>query len=194
MAGNGWLAFPRETTQISTACPLAASAPFEITCIALAAGFLEKSRSPQFNMMPTFQKNKEDSSATSIKSSLPGPVDRFQAGSARGYWKRKNLRKFRKLRKKKAPSQPVKERKKLDDFKILQANVAGIGTKKLDYQKLMHDNQVHVALFQETLHRNTNIHVTGYTAYPCKCRNCRGIITYVRNDVNFMVMHQFLVF
>ena len=48
----------------------------------------------------------------------------------------------------------------------------------------MHDNQVHVALFQETLHRNTNIHVTGYTAYPCKCRNCRGIITYVRNDVN----------
>ena len=136
--------------------------------------------------MPKTQRNKEDSSATSIKSSLPGPVDRYQAGSARGYWKRKkNIRKFRKLRqKKKAPPQPAKERKNLEDFKILQANVAGIGTKKLEYQKLMHDHKVHIALFQETLHKNTNIHITGYTAYPCKCSNCRGIISYVRNDLN----------
>ena len=135
-------------------------------------------------MMPTFQRNKEDSSATSIKSSLPGPVDRYQAGSACGYWKRKNLRKFRKLRKKKkATPQQDKERKKLEDFKVIQANVAGIGTKKKEYEKLMHDNQVHLALLQETMHRNTNIHITGYTAYACKCNNCRGIITYVRNDV-----------
>ena len=100
------------------------------------------------------------------------------------YWKKRNLRKYRKLQKKKAPPQPEKEKKRLEDFKIIQANVAGIGTKKLDYQKLMHDNNVHIALFQETLHRNANIHITGYTAYPCKCTNCRGIITYVRNDVN----------
>ena len=73
-------------------------------------------------MMPTNQRNKEDSSATSIKSSLPGPVDRYQAGSACGYWKRKNLRKFRKLRKKKkATPQQDKERKKLEDFKVIQA-------------------------------------------------------------------------
>ena len=33
------------------------------------------------------------------------------------------------------------------------------------------------------MHKNSNFQITGYTAYPCKCTNCRGIISYVRNDL-----------
>ena len=135
-------------------------------------------------MMSTNNDNlKADSSATAKTSCSLGSVP-VQAGPVRrGYWT-KNFRKFRKFRKKKkATPQQDKERKKLEDFKIIKANVAGLGTKKKDYENLMHENQVYLAFLQETLHRNTNIHITGYTAYACKCTNCRGIITYVRNDV-----------
>ena len=43
--------------------------------------------------------------------------------------------------------------------------------------------QIHIALLQETLHRNTDPYITGYTHYTCKCQDCRGIITYLRNDI-----------
>ena len=134
---------------------------------------------------------KADSSATAKTSCSLGSVP-VQAGPVRRCYWTKNFRKLRKLRKKKKtiPQQDEAERKKLEDFKIIQGNVAGLSTKKNEYAKLMHDNQVHLALLQETLHRNTNIHITGYTAYACKCTNCRGIITYVRNDVTCEVTDQ----
>ena len=47
----------------------------------------------------------------------------------------------------------------------------------------MNDRNIHIALLQETLHNNVDLHMTGYTPYPCNCENCRGVITYVRNDV-----------
>ena len=40
---------------------------------------------------------------------------------------------------------------------------------------------------QETLHSSCDINITGYTAYPCTCQGCRGIITYIRNDVKGQV-------
>ena len=145
---------------------------------------LEQATKPPNLMMSTNNNRlKADSSATAKTSCSLGSVP-VQAGPVRRCYWTKNFRKFRKFRKKKkATPQQDKERKKLEDFKVIQANVAGIGTKKKEYEKLMHDNQVHLALLQETIHRNTNIHITGYTAYACKCNNCRGIITYVRNDV-----------
>jgi hypothetical protein len=40
-----------------------------------------------------------------------------------------------------------------------------------------------VALLQETIHKDTELHITGYTNYACKCKECRGIVTYIRNAI-----------
>ena len=66
---------------------------------------------------------------------------------------------------------------------IFQANVDGLRKKKTELKKLFHDKNIHIALLKETQHRSCDTHITGYTAYPCKCYKCRGIITYIRNDV-----------
>ena len=31
--------------------------------------------------------------------------------------------------------------------------------------------------------KSTNYKISGYTPYPCDCTGCRGIITYIRNDI-----------
>ena len=87
-------------------------------------------------MSTTKDKYKADSSATAKTSCSLGSVP-VQAGPVRrGYWT-KNLRKYRKFRKKKkTPPQPQKERKRLEDFKIIQANVSGLSTKKKEYKKI----------------------------------------------------------
>ena len=38
-------------------------------------------------------------------------------------------------------------------------------------------------MLQEARHKNVNYDITGYTAYPCECNECLGIITYIRNDI-----------
>ena len=81
-------------------------------------------------------------------------------------------------KKKKAASPP-----KQTEFNILQLNISGIKNKKIELASMMSSNNIHIALIQESFHRNTNSHLTGYTAYPCTCENCRGIITYIRNDL-----------
>ena len=65
---------------------------------------------------------------------------------------------------------------------IIQFNICGLSNKKVELAQLLNSKNIHVALIQETLHRNTDPHITGYTHYPCKCTGCRGIITYIRND------------
>ena len=120
----------------------------------------------------------------------------FQADLLDTNWKKKkNIRKFRKLYrqlkpKKKAPPQNLKTKpseKKLLNFNILQANVCGIDKKKEHLKSIMDKRQVHIALFQETLHFSCATKITGYSEYTCGCkekgRNCRGIITYIRNDI-----------
>ena len=103
----------------------------------------------------------------------------------KSYWKKKKFRKQRKWKKKKkrTPSQTGKKLGKCLDLNIVQANVCGIDKKKVQIEKLLNEKSVHIAVLQETLHSKCNIHITGYTAYPCKCQGCQGIITYVRNDI-----------
>ncbi|GFR93492.1 hypothetical protein ElyMa_002645000 [Elysia marginata] len=67
---------------------------------------------------------------------------------------------------------------------IVQINTGGISNKKTELGKLFNTHSIHVALLQETKHRNKNLHMTGYTPHPCKCKNCQGIITYIRNDIH----------
>ena len=67
---------------------------------------------------------------------------------------------------------------------ITHFNICGIATKKDEFKTFLHENKVHVALLQETQHvAETNINITGYTPYPCDCKNCQGSITYIRNDI-----------
>ena len=72
---------------------------------------------------------------------------------------------------------------------IIQVNICGLRNKKTDLAKILNDHKVHVALLQETIHQNSDTHITGYTSYPCKCTDCRGIITYIRNDIAGTVIH-----
>ena len=79
---------------------------------------------------------------------------------------------------------PQKQTKKENPtFNVFQANVSGLNRKQTDLQKLFHDHNVHVALLQEAQHKSCNTNISGYTPYTCNCENCRGIVTYVRNDL-----------
>ena len=116
---------------------------------------------------------------------------RNQACLGGGYWKKKkNIRKYKILKsKKKATPQNRNKKEKLIDLNILQANVCGLDKKKTHLAKLMNDKKVHIALLQETLHSSCDTLITGYTAFPCECQGCRGIITYIRNDIQGEVEH-----
>ena len=106
------------------------------------------------------------------------------------HWKKKkNIRKFRKLyrqlnpRKKASPQKENSSKQseqKLLNFNILQANVCGIDRKKEHLKTIMDKSQVHIALFQETLHFSCATNIPGYTEYTCRCKakgcKCRGII------------------
>ena len=54
--------------------------------------------------------------------------------------------------------------------------------KKEQLAKILSENNIQVALIQETQHRIINPHISGYTTYSCECKDCQGIITYIRND------------
>ena len=102
------------------------------------------------------------------------------------YWlRKKQVRKYRKTNKVNSPQkkESPKTSKRNFDFNILQANVAGIKNKRTELQKLFHDRNVHVAILQETQHQSCNYTISGYVAHACSCNSCRGIITYVRKDL-----------
>ena len=81
-------------------------------------------------------------------------------------------------------SLPQSKAKKLDTLNVIQFNVCGLSTKKFELSNVLHQRKIHVALLQETQHTDkTNIEITGYTHYPCDCKNCQGAITYLRNDI-----------
>ena len=73
---------------------------------------------------------------------------------------------------------------------ILQLNICGLSKKKTELAKVFNERKVHIALLQETLHNNAELHITGYTSYACRCTDCRGIVTYIRNDLTADVTHQ----
>ncbi|GFS05253.1 hypothetical protein ElyMa_002933300 [Elysia marginata] len=64
---------------------------------------------------------------------------------------------------------------RIKDINILQLNIGGITMKKTELAKILHENKIHVALLQETLHSTTDLHITGYTSYACGCTSCRSI-------------------
>ena len=91
-------------------------------------------------------------------------------------------------RKKKSKNKP--KTTQVAALNIMQLNICGIGTKKTELAKLMNGQKVHIALLQETVHGDsTDTYITGYTSYACDCKDCRGIITYIRNDVTAVAEH-----
>ena len=101
------------------------------------------------------------------------------------YWLKKKQRKYRKFKIKKSPKKvtPPTNSKKDIYFNIIQANVAGIKNKRTELRKLFHEKNIHVAMLQETQHQSCNYTISGYTPYTCNCNSCRGIITYIRKDL-----------
>ena len=68
---------------------------------------------------------------------------------------------------------------------ILQSNMNGLSNKKTELARYMDQNDVHIALLQETMGHNIDPHISDYTPYPCKCPTaCQGVLTYIRNDVH----------
>ena len=67
---------------------------------------------------------------------------------------------------------------------VVHFNICGIKSKKDEFKVFLSEHQIHIALLQETQHAaDTNIEITGYSPYPCDCKNCQGAITYIRNDI-----------
>ena len=78
----------------------------------------------------------------------------------------------------------------ITSLNVMQLNICGLRNKKLELAQMMNDKNIHVALLQETLHKDADLHITGFTSYACKCTNCRGLVTYIRNDIMGDVNHQ----
>ena len=86
----------------------------------------------------------------------------------------------------------LQRRKQLSKcINTVQINICGgLDKKKVILANLFSTHMIHVALLQETRHRqDTDLHIAGYTAYPCNCTDCLGIITYIRNDIDGDVIH-----
>ena len=87
-----------------------------------------------------------------------------------------------------SPRKRNKRKKTTRDTKylnILQLNIDGMSYKsgkKEQLAKILSDENIHIALIQESQHKALNPHITGYTTYACECQNCQGVIIYVRND------------
>ena len=62
-----------------------------------------------------------------------------------------------------------------EELNILQLNINGLQNKKIELVKLLQDQEVHIALLQETIlpknkKNKTEITVPGYTKEPCTCK------------------------
>ena len=86
------------------------------------------------------------------------------------------------------PTQQTHQKQR-SNLNILQINIDGISNKKIILAHLFSQKDIHVALVQETQHQNTDPHISNYTYTSCDHDrpNCRGIITYIRNDINATV-------
>jgi Endonuclease-reverse transcriptase len=70
------------------------------------------------------------------------------------------------------------------NLSIIQINICGLVPKILELTKLLHERAIDVVLLQETLvGKKRSANITGYTAFRCKCADCRGIMSYVRNGM-----------
>lgn len=75
-----------------------------------------------------------------------------------------------------------------DNINILQVNVSGLQNKKEELGKMLNENNIKIAVIQETILPKNPVHISGYTQYPCVCKNqCQGIMTLIRNDTEATV-------
>ena len=69
-----------------------------------------------------------------------------------------------------------------DTLSIIHLNICGLIPKILELSKLLHERAIDVVLLQEGLvGKKRSANITGYTAFRCKCTDCRGIMSYDRN-------------
>ena len=131
---------------------------------------------------------------------VPGPNASMKMGpplATRGqhprsrYVKVKQRRRNQERKTKKKPDQPMKTKQQQSCLNILQVNLDGISNKKIELAHLLTEKDIHVALIQESQHQSTDPHISNYTHSACKHNRgeCRGIITYIRNDVTGSVEH-----
>ena len=121
---------------------------------------------------------------------VPGPMPRMGPPSATSgqprsrYVKVRQRRRFREHKKKK-PDKPKIQQEKQSCLNILQINISGISNKKTELANMLSEKNVHVALVQESLHQNTDPHISNYTHTACDHprEDCQGLITYIRNDI-----------
>ena len=87
-------------------------------------------------------------------------------------------------RKKFQPSASCEKFARWDHLNVFQINIAGIQNKQEELGKALIDNDVRIALIQETiLPKTKTIKVPGYTTYKCECQmKCQGIMCLIRND------------
>ena len=71
----------------------------------------------------------------------------------------------------------------MSQLNVLQINIEGLQHKTTELFKMLHDNDVHIVILQETILPRNEVSTPGYTPTKCECTNCRGIMTLVRNDV-----------
>ena len=56
--------------------------------------------------------------------------------------------------------------KNKNSLNIIQINVCGLSNNKTELSNLLDTKCIHVALIQETFHKTTDPHISGYTYYP----------------------------
>ena len=61
----------------------------------------------------------------------------------------------------------------LATLNLVHFNICGLSTKKDEFKHFLHENKIHTVLLKETQHTaETDISISGYTHYPCDCKNC----------------------
>ncbi len=128
---------------------------------------------------------------------VPGPMPRMGPPSATSghprsrYVNVRQRRRFKERKKKQKPKsdKPKDHPKQQSCLNILQVNISGISNKKIEIARLLSEKNIHVALVQESLHQNTDPHISNYTPTTCDHirENCQGIISYIRNDITGVV-------
>ena len=124
----------------------------------------------------------------------PGPMPRRgppQATSGQPQSRLINVRqrrRYKKRKKKPKPEQSKSQEKQQSCLNILQANVDSLKEKKTELAHLLSERNIHVALIQESRHYEEP-QISNYTHTTCGHAkdSCRGILTYIRNDITGVV-------
>ena len=84
---------------------------------------------------------------------------------------------------------PCEKSARWDKLNILQINIAGLQNKSDELLKLLKENDVQIALIQETiLPMKKEISTPGYSQFRCDCQKCQGIMTLIRLDTQAEVV------